>query len=79
MSLRMFRRNLGRGSLRPFAITSCHTSATLVALDEVVERAPCDDGVARSVGEIERVKFLRSTRFCRGESVVRLVLAAYGV
>jgi hypothetical protein len=26
-------------------MASCHTSATTVALDEVVERVPCDDGV----------------------------------
>jgi hypothetical protein len=44
-------------------MASCYTSATSVALDEVVERAPCDDGVARSVGETERVGPLRYTRF----------------
>ena len=67
MSLRMSGRMVGRSSLRPLVMASCHTSSATVAFDEVVECAPCDGGVARSVGEIERDRSSRSTRFGRGE------------
>jgi hypothetical protein len=76
MSFRMVGRSLGRSLSRPLVMASCHTSSTTVALEEVVERAPCDDGVVRSVGEMERARSRRSTRFGRGELVVGLVRAA---
>jgi hypothetical protein len=79
MSGRMAFSMSGRKLLRLLVMVSCHTSVTTVALDEVVERAPCDDGVARSVGETERVRCSRSTHFGRGESGVRLLRAACGV
>jgi hypothetical protein len=72
-------RSSGRSLSRPLVMVSCHTSATTVALDEVVEHAPCDNGVTHSVGETERVTSPRSTRFGRGESGVRLLPAACGV
>ena len=69
----------GRTLSRPLVMASCHTSTTTVALDELVEHAPCDDGVARSVGETEYLRSLRSRRFDGSESGVRLLRAACGV
>jgi hypothetical protein len=54
-------------------MASCHTPATTVALDKVIERALYDNRVACSVGETERVRSLRSTRISRGELRAGLV------
>jgi hypothetical protein len=78
-SRRSLKRSSGRSLSRLLVMASCHTSTTTVALDEVVERALCDDGVVRSVGKTERVRSSRRTRFGRGESGVRLVRTTCGV
>ena len=60
----------------PMVMPSCHTFTTAVALDQLVEHALCDDGVALSMVETEYLRFLRSTRFDSGESGVRPLRAA---